>query len=95
MYDKINLGNRIYIARKNKGLKQSDICKVINIGQSAFSDLETGKREITLTELYKLADALDAPVAWLLGIDTDNALTAVEILKLEEFRQYLLGIRKK
>ncbi|MDF2543499.1 MAG: Helix-turn-helix domain [Herbinix sp.] len=95
MYDKVSLGNKIYIARKNKGLKQSDICQAINIGQSAFSDLETGKREITLTELYKLADALDAPISWLLGINLDNALTATEMLKLEEFRQYLINIRKK
>lgn len=93
MYDKISIGNRLFQARKIKNLKQSDVCKVLGINQSSYSDIETGKRGITVEELYILADFLSVPVTWLLGETIIDDYTDIECLEIEKFKRYIRIIR--
>jgi transcriptional regulator with XRE-family HTH domain len=95
MYDGVELGNRIYFARMRKNLKQSAISQVLGISQSAFSNIETGKRDITVAELYILSDTLNVSIEWLLGLDGDTKLTYEDQLKIEELRQLLNKVRNK
>lgn len=95
MYDMNLVANRIFLARKNKGLKQIEVCNFLDIGQSTYSDIETGKRDITLPVLFKLSELLDVSITWLLGIDSDLSLTDKEILELEKFKRYIVSIRTK
>jgi transcriptional regulator with XRE-family HTH domain len=39
---------------------------------STYSDKENGKTEITLSELYRIADGLETTVAYLLGIEESS-----------------------
>lgn len=95
MYSSSEIGNRIYLARMRKNLKQSAICQALGISQSAFSNVETGKRDITVAEVYILAGILDVSVDWILGIEVDNKFTREEQLKIEEFKLFLINTRKK
>lgn len=95
MYNRADIANRIYIARKNKYLNQIDIGNVLGINQSSYSALELGKRDMTISELFTLADTLDVSINWLLGIDSLPQLTDSERLEVEKFIKYIIGIREK
>lgn len=92
-HDIVEVGNRIFIARKNKGLKQIEISKQLGIGQSTYSAIENGRTDIHLSVLFALADILDVSVTWLIGED-DIEYTNSELLEIEKFKKYLLSIRK-
>lgn len=95
MYDINLIANRIFLARKNKGLKQIEVCNLLGIGQSTYSDIETGKRDVTLPVLFKLSELLDVPIAWLLGINNDTSMTDKEMLEIERYKHYIISLRKK
>lgn len=94
-YDKVELGNRIYFARNNKKLKQIDVCNKLRISQSTYSKIETGKIEITLSDLFDLSEILDVPLSWLIGINSDDDFTDEELYEINKFKRYIKSIRKK
>lgn len=93
MYDRLAIANRIYMARKNKNLNQIDVGNVLGINQSSYSALELGKRDVSVAELFILADTLDVTISWLLGIDSLPHLTDSERLEVEKFIKYIISIR--
>lgn len=95
MYDRHLIANRIYMARKDKYLKQEDVGNALGIRQSSYSDLETGKRDVSIPELFMLSDLFDVPVTWLLGINSIPQLTDKECLEVENFIKYVIGKRNK
>jgi transcriptional regulator with XRE-family HTH domain len=95
MYDRQLIANRIYMARKDKYLKQEDVGNALGIKQSSYSDLETGKRDMTVPELLTLADLFDVPVTWLLDLNRIPQLTDKECLEVENYIKYLISKRNK
>ncbi|MDF2537399.1 MAG: Helix-turn-helix domain [Herbinix sp.] len=94
MYDKIKFGNKLSVARRKKGLKQSVIAGLLGIHQTTYSKIENGKGEVTLTHLYILSNTLGVSVSWLIG-ETDTDVTADELLQIELYKQYIISIRGK
>ena len=95
MYDRQLTANRIYSARKDKGIKQEDVGNKLGITQPAYSDLESGKRDMSVPELLILADLFDVPVNWLLGINSLPQLTDRECLEVENYINYIVNKRNK
>lgn len=95
MFDYISLGNRMLVARMHKNLKQSEMGKILGLTQPSYSDIETGKREVTISQLYAIADALEVSVSWLLDMENINSLTDADLLKIEEYKRFLISQRKK
>ena len=93
-YDRVEIGNRIFTARKNKDLSQKSVSEVIGINQSAYSKIELGKNNITLPTLFKLCEVLDISVAWILGINSESDFTADEQIEIEKYKRYLIDKRK-
>ena len=93
MYNAISIGNRIFIARKNKGLKQMEVCKQLGIGQSTYSYMETGRKDIPLSVLFALAEMLDVSIPWIIG-GNDEGFTSDELLEIEKFKNYIRSQRK-
>ena len=70
----IDLHRKIRLLRETRNLKQAYLASTLGISQRAYSDLETGKTEITITKLNKIAGAfnmlpgeiIDKPIAELL-----------------------------
>lgn len=92
--DKQGICDRLYEARKNKKISQAEAGAKLNIQQSAYSDLETGKRDITIYEASVLAEVFDVPFEWLIGMSDAN-LSVREIRLLELFKQFIIYIRNK
>jgi transcriptional regulator with XRE-family HTH domain len=52
--------------RKEKGITQMDVAKVLDISRQAYANYEIGKREPDLATLLKLADFFGVSVDYLL-----------------------------
>ncbi|MFI3254396.1 MAG: helix-turn-helix transcriptional regulator [Eubacteriales bacterium] len=70
----------LYKLRKQKGLTQADMAKILGIAQQTYGNYEKGNRQPSLEMLVKLADSFEVTVDYLLGremptclsTDTDN-----------------------
>lgn len=62
--------NRIKELRMQKGLKQIELAKAINVSQAALSGYETGKYEPDFETLHAMATFFSVSVDYLLGVDT-------------------------
>lgn len=92
MYDSKEIGKRIHTARISAKLKQSDVCKLLHIGQSTYSKIENGTyNNISLELIYKLAEIFNVSPIWLACFEKYNSeLTAEEALDLENYKKFLL-----
>ena len=95
MYDYASMGNRLLAVRLQKGIKQKEMGQVLGLSQASYSAIETGRREISLNQVFLLADHLDVNVGWLIGLDLHGGLTELESLKLEEYKRLLINSRNK
>ena len=81
---------RIGEARKMAGLSQGQVAKMLGISRPSLSEAEGGNRNVTATELSRLAEIYDVNVSWLIGVrvkkldlrDDKLHLAAREIKKL-------------
>jgi transcriptional regulator with XRE-family HTH domain len=58
---------RVKALRKWRGLKQREVAKRSGIAQGFSSEIESGKRAGSRKTLERIAQALDAPLAWLVS----------------------------
>jgi putative transcriptional regulator len=56
---KVNFKNRIREVRKQKGLRQIDLAKMVGVFQSKISEIECGKRKPSIYLARKIAKALE------------------------------------
>lgn len=62
----VNFGNRIRAIRKEKNLSQEELAALANIDRSYMGHIERGEKNVTLTKIYQIADALGIPATTLL-----------------------------
>ena len=60
------LGQNIKKIRIGKGMSQGDICRKLDMDRSYMSAIESGKKNITIQQLERLAQALGVSVDKLL-----------------------------
>lgn len=60
------LGNNIKKIRTQKKMSQGDICRALNMDRGYMSAIENGKKNITIQQLERLANALKVSVDKLL-----------------------------
>jgi transcriptional regulator with XRE-family HTH domain len=82
----VNLGTRLAIVRRARGIRQKEVAAQVGITQKHLSQLETGKVSLLNLRagvLVKLADVLQVSTDYLLGrtdedgIEVRTVLTAV------------------
>ncbi|WP_162012531.1 helix-turn-helix transcriptional regulator [Streptococcus sp. S784/96/1] len=49
---------KLYELRKKAGLTQAQMAKIIDKSETTYRDKESGKRDFTLSEMYKIANLL-------------------------------------
>ncbi len=67
------MNNRIAILRKEKGLSQGELGKIVGAAQNTISNWEKGLRQPDNTSLKKLSDIFDVSIDYLLCKD-DNIM---------------------
>lgn len=60
------LGKNIKKIRTKKGMSQGDICRALDMDRGYMSAIENGKKNITISQLERLAQALEVSVDKLL-----------------------------
>ena len=58
---------RLQMLREERGWKQSDMARRLWVSQSTYSGYETGKIQVPVDTLLKLADIYDVSMAYLMG----------------------------
>jgi len=56
------LGQRIRAIRLSKGLRQKAVIEKGEFHKGSYSDIEAGRRNVSLLTLYKIAFALEEPI---------------------------------
>ena len=64
--------SRIKEIREDKDLTQSDIAKILNVSQVAYSYYELGKRQLPIDLLIKLAKFYNTSTDYLLGLTDER-----------------------
>lgn len=65
-------GLKLRILRQSKNLTQEQLASLAGFSRSYYTEIETGKRNISLLNMYKLADALEINICDF--FDTENNL---------------------
>ena len=60
----VSMGKLIRQARTEAGLSQEELAKVLYCRRATISDIETGKSEVTSSQLPLLAASLDKPIGY-------------------------------
>lgn len=53
------IGNTVFKMRKKRNISQEQLSELANIHRTYLSDVEGGKRNLTVTVLKKIVDSLD------------------------------------
>jgi len=64
--------NRLREIREDRNLKQSEISKILNVSQVAYSYYEIGKRQIPIDILKQLAKIYNTSVDYLLYLTDEK-----------------------
>lgn len=62
----IIIGERLRRARKTLGLTQEAVAEKLEIGRPRYSDIENGKRDVPLQDLYRFAEFFGRPIDYFL-----------------------------
>lgn len=77
-----DLPNRLFELRRLRGLSQQDLADRAGCSKMHVSGMERGKRELSLTMMRRLAQALDVSVAELLAREDNPLLLAPDERRL-------------
>ena len=69
---KVKIGNRIKELRLQKSISQNDLAFYAGMDRSYLAGVESGKRNITIVNIEKLAAALEVSVKQLFDDDVFN-----------------------
>lgn len=77
------LGKRIKELRKSRDMTQEDLANVLSLSRGAISNLEHGRRGLSLNQLYKLCEVFKVDVAYF-GIEPtgEETIALLERAKL-------------
>jgi transcriptional regulator with XRE-family HTH domain len=68
----IELGNNIRKIRNQRGYSQEEFAEMAGFSRSYYTEIETGKRNISVLNLMKIAEALKADWTDILGFDKSS-----------------------
>lgn len=69
---KAAIASRLVLARKQAGLTQGQVAEMLNLSRPSVSEFEAGRRNVTATELSRLADMYGVSTTWLSCSDEHN-----------------------
>lgn len=68
----MNIPAKLKELRVNKQTRRGDLCRAVGISPSCYSNYEAGIREVSLTNLVKIADFYNVTTDWILGRDVSR-----------------------
>ena len=90
------LGEKVKLIRKRRGLNQDDLAEVLELSRSQISNLESGRRNLSLKQLEKLCEYFQVDMSYfVMSETTDSCLDLIEKAKLLFASKELTNIQKE
>ena len=90
------LGDKVKLLRNRRGLKQDDLAEVLELSRSQISNLESGRRNLSLKQLEKLCEYFQVDMSYFVMSETTNScLDLIEKAKLLFASKELTNIQKE
>lgn len=91
-----DLGEKVKLLRNRRRLKQDDLAEVLELSRSQVSNLESGRRNLSLKQLEKLCEYFKVDMSYfLMSETTDSCLDLIEKAKLLFESKKLTNIQKE
>ena len=91
----MTFGERLQIARKDKGYTQEQVAEFIGVAKSTYTGYEKNNREPDVFKIKRLVEVLGVNSSWLLGIDdNDDGLTSEEFKIIKKYFQVTKANKK-
>ena len=78
---------KLKAARKQKGLSQTELGKLLGVQAQTISNWENGKSEPNLKTINKLCDVLNIPIYSLISKEADYQLNYDEAFVINKYRE--------
>lgn len=75
----MDISEKIKRMRILKGWSQEELAEKINLSPNGYAKIERGERDMNLTRLQQIADALNIELIQLLGLNEKNVFTNVVV----------------
>lgn len=89
MYSEV-FPSRLKKARKDSGLTQIEISKLLKIDKSTYAKYELGMREPSYEILAMIAIELEVSIDWLLGVTANGGANSKAIIEEDRNRDEIL-----
>lgn len=86
------IGRRISEIRKSKGYSQDELAKMLNISRPSLTQIELGKRNLTVLELNEITNILSISIDRLLSSSFNLEEQIVEQEKMNEAQEYRISV---
>ena len=77
--DKIKIGKQLKELRKSRGWRQLEVADKVGLSRSAISNIESGKRSLTLTTLQRFCELYNIDISYF-DIETKNFDENVDLI---------------
>ena len=90
------IGTRIKMLRFAKHMQQTELAKRMGISQTHMSNIESGRNNVTVDNLYKLHEILECPMSsFFVDIDgKEEEKETKDVFSLEDLAQALILLKK-
>ena len=75
---KNDIGKKIKLLRISNKLNQNDLSKILNLSRSQISNLENGKRNVSIIQLEKICEYFKIDMSYFIMFETNDV--CIEIL---------------
>ena len=83
MINNKSIGTKLKELRNSRGLKQSELSELVGLSRPAISNIESGKRSLTLSTLKRFCEVYGIDISYF-GIDTSSYNEATDLtLRIE------------
>ena len=79
MINNMNIGKKLKELRLSRGWKQTDVADKVGLSRPAISNIESGKRALTLSTLQRFCEVYNIDISYF-GISTDSYDEAVDLV---------------
>lgn len=91
-----DLGKKLKLLRKRRNIRQEDLAEFLNLSKSQISNLESDRRNLSLSQLEKLCDYFKIDISYFLMEETtDSCLELIEKAKVLFESENLTNIQKE
>ncbi|NUM53516.1 MAG: helix-turn-helix transcriptional regulator [Candidatus Hydrogenedentes bacterium] len=77
------LAQRLRLAREQAGLSQGQVAKILGLQRPSISEIEAGRRKVSVDELAQFSTIYDVSVSWLAKNESEVPDPAVELAARE------------